>query len=271
MRIVANGISINYELIGSGRCLALIHGAGDNLHAWWKQVPAFSQHHRQRYRVLIYDVRGHGETELPEGELGTDVWAADLHALLKTLGIGEAILLGYSMGGGIALQCALEHPEMVKALILSNSAPGAPASQEAMREREARRQASIAAIQARGIEGLVDDRIPRVFSPGFAERDPETVERYKAVIRRNDPQAYLRVTGSMFRPGPPPDLGRVRCPTLVIVGEHDPFSGPEAARAVQQAIPGAQLVVFPTGHPSALEIPEAYNAAVLDFLKGAGL
>ena len=69
MKIKANNISINYEVAGSGEWLTLIHGAGDNLNAWYNQVPAFSQH----YQVLTYDVRGHGQTELPEGELTTEL------------------------------------------------------------------------------------------------------------------------------------------------------------------------------------------------------
>ena len=95
MKIQANGISMNYELGGSGRYFTLIHGAGDNLNAWYNQVPAFSQH----YRVLTYDVRGHGQTELPEVELTMELWVDDLYALLKALNINETVLLGFSMGG----------------------------------------------------------------------------------------------------------------------------------------------------------------------------
>ena len=117
MKIKANGISMNYELSGSGRCFTLIHGAGDNLNAWYNQVPVFSQH----YRVLTYDVRGHGQTELPEVELSAELWVEDLRALLEALNISEIILLGYSMGGAIALEFALTHSKMVTALILSNT------------------------------------------------------------------------------------------------------------------------------------------------------
>ena len=94
MKIIANGISMNYELIGSGKCLTLIHGAGDNLNAWFNQVPAFSQ----RYRVLTYDVRGHGQTEMTEEELTTELWVDDLYALLKGLNVSQTFLLGHSMG-----------------------------------------------------------------------------------------------------------------------------------------------------------------------------
>jgi len=267
MKIEANGISMNYELNGSGRCFTLIHGAGDNLNAWYNQVPAFSQH----YRVLTYDVRGHGQTELPEGELTTELWVEDLHALLKALDINETILLGYSMGGAIALEFTLTHPEMVKCLILSNSAGAARRTEEEMREMEARRQAQIEAIKKEGMEAVVKDRLSRTFSPGFVEKSPETVERYRAILLQNDPAGYLRVMQRMGRPTTPPDLSKVTCSTLINAGEHDPFSGPAAAKATQEAIPGSQLKVFPTGHPTALELPQEYNETVLKFLAEMGL
>ena len=83
MKITANGISMNYELNGSGRNLTLIHGGGDNLNAWYNQVPVFSK----RYQVLTYDVRGHGQTELPTGPIDKGLWVEDLYALLKALRI----------------------------------------------------------------------------------------------------------------------------------------------------------------------------------------
>ncbi len=269
MKVKANGISMNYELTGSGRCLTLIHGAGGNLNSWYNQVPAFSR----RYQVLTYDVRGHGQTELPEGELTTELWVEDLYTLLKALNISETILLGHSMGGGIALRFTLTHPEKVKALILSSSGGGgAPRrSEEEMHQMAARRQAQIEAIKKEGMEAVVKDRISRTFSPGFAEKNPETVERYKSVLLQNDPKGYLRVMQRMMRPTTPPDLSKITCPTLIIAGEYDPYSGPVAAKATQESIRGSQLKVFPTGHPTALEQPREYNETVLRFLTGLGL
>ncbi len=267
MKIEANGISMEYELSGSGRCFTLIHGAGDNLNAWYNQVPAFSQ----RYQVLTYDVRGHGQTELPEGELTTELWVEDLYALLKVLNVSETILLGYSMGGAIALEFTIAHPKMVKALILSNSAGTARRSEEEMRQMEANRQAQIEAIKKEGMEAVVKDRLSRIFSPGFVEKNPKTVERYKSILLQNDPEGYLRVMQRMGRPATPPDLSKITCPTLIIAGKHDPFSGPAAARVTQEAIRGSQLKIFPTGHPTALEQPQEYNETVLRFLAEVGL
>src|SRR4030042_4819180 len=149
MRIVANGISGNYEVAGSGKGLVLIHGMGDNLGAWYNQVPVFSQ----RYQVLTYDVRGHGQTEAPEGEYSTDVWMEDLHGLLEALKIKQAFVLGYSMGGMIALNHALRYPEMVEALIMANSGGARPPamSEEAMREAAERRRTMMERVEKEGL------------------------------------------------------------------------------------------------------------------------
>ncbi len=263
MKIMANGISMNYELVGSGKCLTLIHGAGDNLNAWFNQVPAFSQH----YRVLTYDVRGHGQTELPEGELTTELWVDDLYAILKALNISETFLLGHSMGGAIARQFTLTHPEMVKALVLSNSGGAARPSEEDVRQREARLQAQIETIKKAGMEAVIKDRFSLILSPGFAEKNPETAERYKSVFLQNEPERYLRMMQRMGRFSVRSDLSKITCPTLVIGGEYD-FGGPAAVKTTQEAIRGSQLKVFPTGHVPAIEVPREYNETVLTFLTG---
>jgi 3-oxoadipate enol-lactonase len=263
MKIIANGISMNYEVVGSGKCLTLIHGAGDNINAWFNQVPAFSQ----RYRVLTYDVRGHGQTEMTEEELTTELWVDDLYALLKGLNVSETFLLGHSMGGAIALQFTLTHPKMVKALILSNSGGARGSSEKEMRKMAAIHQAQIEAIKEEGMKAVVKDRFSRMFSPGFVEKHPEVAERYKSVLLQNKPEGYLRVMQRMGRPSTSPDLSKISCPTLVIGGEYD-FGGPSAAKATQEAIPGSQLKVFPTGHAPAIEVPREYNETVLTFLAG---
>lgn len=270
MRIEANGIFMNYEVAGSGKWLLLIHGMGDNLGAWYNQVPVFSQ----RYRVLTYDVRGHGQTEAPEGEYSTDVWAQDLHGLLGALEIERAYVLGYSMGGMVAVNLALQHPEMVEALILANSggARRPTMSEEQMRQMAEQRRMRMERVEREGLAATMDESTAMMFSPGFPERNKEAFERYKAVRLKNDPQSYLRMMrsmGTMFG-GAPPDLSKIQCPTLIIGGEHDGLMGAEGAKATQQAIAGSQLKIMPTGHASAIEQPEEFNKAVMDFLAGLG-
>jgi len=263
MRIKANGISMNYAVTGNGRWLTLIHGAGDNLEAWWNQIPAFSRH----YRVLTYDVRGYGQTETPSGEYTTDILVQDLHELLKALGIRETYVLGYSMGGRLAVGIALSHPEMVRALIMANSGV-APIQrdEEQMKEMMRMREQRMKTVEEQGLEPIMDESTAMVFSPGWPEKNREVFEHYKRTRLKNDPKAYLTAMRAMVWGAPPPDVSGLKCPTLIIGGEKDGLMGAESARASQELMPGSQLKVMATGHASAIEKPEEFNSTVLEFL-----
>lgn len=260
MKTSANGIEQSYELAGQGTCLALIHGAGDNLHMWWEQVPVLSE----RFQVLTYDVRGFGETEFPESEMTMDLLADDLYELLRALDIDGAYVLGYSMGGRIGLQVALKHPEMVKALVLANSGVGAAPRRP---DAEERRRAMVSMLEAGDIEAISEQMAVSSFSPGFKERNPEQFQRYKDVKLRNDPSGFARLWGAMGT-ATPPALGDLACPVLIIAGDKDGYMPLEGARASQAAIPGSRLEVLPTGHAAAIEAPEDFNRIVAGFLEG---
>jgi len=265
MKIQANGISMNYEITGSGKWLTLIHGAGDNLEAWWNQVPVFAQH----YQVLTYDVRGYGQTETPEGEYSTDILVQDVYELLKALGIEETYVLGYSMGGRIAVGLVLSYPEVAKALILANSgvAPIQRNEQE-MQQMMKLRQQRMEIVEKQGLEPIMDESTNMVFSPGWPEKNQEAIDYYKKIRLENDPRAYLVAMKAMVWGAAPPDVSGIKCPTLIIGGEKDGLMGAESAKASQVLIPGSQLKVMATGHASAIEKPEEFNSTVLEFLAG---
>jgi len=259
-KLRANGILVNYELAGEGECLVLVHGAGDSLHLWDGQVPEFSR----RYRVLTYDIRGFGETELGEAEVDVSLLAADLRELLRAVGSDRAFVLGHSMGGRIALQFAIEQPEAVRALVLSSSGVGVGARPPGADER---RRQLIEALERGDLETAMEQMTASSFSPGLRERDPALFERYKRIKLANDPRAFARVWGAVMQ-APPPDVSRISCPVLIIAGERDAFMSVDMARAAQAAIAGSRLELLPTGHTPALEAPERFNRIVLDFLAG---
>jgi pimeloyl-ACP methyl ester carboxylesterase len=268
MKISANGLSMNYELNGSGRSMVLLHGGGDNLNAWYNQVPVFSK----KYQVLAYDIRGHGQTELPRGPINTTIWIQDLYALLNTLNIEETILVGHSLGGGIALNFILAHPTMAKALILSNSGlRPSPKSEEEKNQMEAFTKNNIERLKKEGLENDVEGRLKAMFSPGFAEENPDIADRYKSIFLQNRLEGYIRVVEAMGIPDASLDLSGITCPVLVIAGEHDPYVNPAAGESTQEAIPGAHLRILPTGHAPEMECPDEYNETVLDFLAKVGL
>lgn len=222
MKLPVRGTLVNYQVTGDGECLILIHGMGHSMDDWGLQVAAFSR----RYRVLTYDVRGHGQTGIGGVELSQELWLDDLCEFLKALKIGKAHVLGHSMGGGIAANLAVKHPEVVKALILSHGYGVGPFSEAEIENTKKRWEAQLATMD---------------------EKDD-----------------YRKVIIALMR-RMPPDFTKITCLTLIIVGQHEGPRGPDAGRRVQQMIAVSELKVLPTGHDSFLEQPAAYNATVLEF------
>jgi len=246
MKIKANGIEMNYELTGEGDCLVLIHGYTDNLNLWYNQVPALSGH----CKLLTYDVRGFGKTEVSGDAYSIGLFAEDLRALLEALDIGSACVLGYSMGGRIALEFALRFPEMTAGLVLANSGIGETPSQET----QERRQMMVEVLQQGDMEVMAELMTEASFSPGLKERNPTAFEKYKSIKMQNDPSEYLAimqvVVGSIDSPA---DFGSLACPTLVIAGDQDGFMSVSLGEAMRDAIPDAEMHVLPTGHAAAIE------------------
>jgi 2-succinyl-6-hydroxy-2,4-cyclohexadiene-1-carboxylate synthase len=267
MKINANGINMNYELTGEGRCLVLIHGFSDNLTMWYNQVPEFSK----QYQVLIYDVRGHGQTETPEGQFSMDLFADDLQALLEVLNIEKACVLGYSMGGRIGLEFAFKYPDRITGLVFANSGimgPDLQITEEQMKEMMERREEMMELFKTGDIETIADAMAERSLSPGLKDKKPGVFQKYKEVKLANDPKHYLSIMeGMMAAMATPPDLSQLKCPALIIAGEHDGFMSLDVVKSMEKAIKDATSTIFPTGHASAVEDPEGFNRAVFDFMK----
>ena len=259
MDVIANGIRTRYELRGQGPLLVLIHGAGDNLGMWYHQTPAFSA----RHKVLTYDVRGFGRTELPPGPYSIRILAEDLFALISALSLPPACVLGYSMGGRIGLELALAYPEAVCALVLANSGVLPRARTPELDER-ARRMQQL--FQQGDNEAIAQEMTLSAVSPGFGERDPGAFARYKAVKLQNDPRGLAAAMAALWGETSIPDLGSLKCPVLIIAGELDAYMDEAAAKTLQAAIPGSEMHLLPTGHASAIEAPERFNGVVLEFL-----
>jgi 3-oxoadipate enol-lactonase len=258
MQVKVNGTSVHYRIAGKGKNLVLIHGAGDNLEMWYNQVEAFSR----SYRVITYDVRGSGKTDISEGKYTVSLLVQDVYEFLNSIDVKEACILGYSMGGRIATQTAIEYPDLVKALILVGSSPDlTPLRPEAMQ----RSRAMLALLNRGDIKTFARMMTSEAFSPGFESSHNAEFMKYMNVKLKNKPDGIARI----MRLAPPestPDLGRIKCPVLLIAGENDWVMGPEQAKQAQKAINNTKLVVLPSGHASPIESPEKFNMAVLEFL-----
>jgi pimeloyl-ACP methyl ester carboxylesterase len=265
---IANEIQQCYEVSGNrGSWVTLVHGSGDNHEAWWLQVPTLAK----RFRVLTYDVRGHGETETPADKpIDQATFVEDLRGLLDKLKIGKTAVIGYSMGGGIARNFAATHPDRVWGVVLSNGGrldPPPDPSREA--EMAKMREGRIAGIREGGMESVFDGWLTNVYTPEFAEARPEIVAQHRRIMTANDPEKYSRtMSGAMS--SSKVDLNRLTSPTLIIVGAGDEYTGPDAGRELAAALPrqaNAQVNVFPTRHGSPFERHEEYNQTLIDFLE----
>jgi 3-oxoadipate enol-lactonase len=260
MIVKTNDISINCEIIGEGENLILIHGAFDNLKMWYHQIPAFSKY----YRVITYDVRGHGRTESPESDYSISLFSEDLYHFMKAMGVEKSYFLGFSMGGRIALNLAIDHPEMVKALILANSPMGLNPNAS---ESEERRLVWQEIIRKGDSETFIELLTQNAFSSNYEKKNPTEFEKYRKIKLRNDPGTFARVMEALSALAIPPDFSKIRCPVLLIVGTHDIYMGVDQGKLAQKAISGSELVVLPSGHASAIEIPDKFNAAALEFIR----
>jgi 3-oxoadipate enol-lactonase len=255
----ANGIEIHYVLEGPSGApvVTLSHSLATHLGMWEPQVAALAS----RYRLLRYDTRGHGSTEVSPGPYTLEQLARDALALLDALGIERTHWLGLSMGGMIGQVLALHAPERLRSLILADTTSRIPAEAKPLWEERIR------TAETRGMEPLVEPTLGRWFTPGFRQRRPEVVARVAAMIRGTDPRGYVGCCHAIAALDLTDRLGAVRLPTLVIVGAEDQGTPVAAAETIHRAIAGSELRVIPdAAHLANLEQPEVFTEAVQGFL-----
>ena len=248
---------------GPGPVVILLHGFPLNKAMWDDQLSGIGA----TYRVIAPDLRGFGESPVPEGVYTMDAMADDVVELLETLEImGPVVVGGLSMGGYVALSLAARYPTRVKALILMDTRAGAD-TPEAAQGREATARAVLAADSAATVAGSM---LSRIFAKMTLEQHPERVEPMKAIMEQTAPQGVAgALRGMASRPDRRGDLPKIAVPTLVLVGEEDILTPPAEAKAMADAIPNARLEVIPkAAHMAPYENPAAVNAAILGFLKG---
>lgn len=245
-RIDVGGHALGVRLLGEGeRTFVCLHGLVDTMDVWSRLAP----HLATRGRVVLLDQRGHGVSDAPEGPYRREDLAVDVVAVLQRLGMDQAILVGHSMGGIVAMTAALAWPERISGLLLLGTASQCHAKVARFYERVA------VAAETEGKAGLV-----RTI---FGAEDRRSVT--------GNPRGIAHVTRALksLHDDPlTPKLVRVRCPVLVMVGEKDPMS-PKASQILHKAISGATLEILPQrGHWLHLEAPEEVVAATDRWLSG---
>lgn len=241
--------------------VTLSHPLGAALEIWDDHVPALSR----RYRVLRYDTRGHGGSEVPPGPYTLEQMAGDVVALHDSLGIGRSHVVGMSMGGLVAMALALARPERVQSLVLCDTtACYGPGLRGMWEER-------IRVAETQGMtEDLVESTMAIWFSPAFLDAGKARVDRVRAMLRNTDPRGYAAAIRAIGFVDLTDRIGAIRCPALVVVGEDDPGTTPAMARVIAERIPGARLHVLPGGrHAAIVERAEEFNRLLIEFLERA--
>jgi 3-oxoadipate enol-lactonase len=260
VRVSANGIGVHYTLNGpaSAALVVLSHSLATNLSMWDPQAEALAADRR----VLRYDTRGHGGTDVVAGPYTLGALAEDAFALLEALGVPRVHFVGLSMGGMIGQLLALQHPEKLRSLVLCDTTSRIPPEARATWDERIR------TAETQGMEPHVEPTIGRWFTAPFLARRPSVVDAVRGMIRATDARGYASCCHAIKALDLTDRLSAIRVPTLVVVGQDDVGTPVAASRAIHERIPGSKLVVIPSAsHLSNLEQPEAFNEALLSFLR----
>jgi 3-oxoadipate enol-lactonase/4-carboxymuconolactone decarboxylase len=253
--VSVNNTRLFYRLEGRSDqpVLVLSHSLGCDHSMWAPQMPDLLDH----FQVLRFDTRGHGASDVPSGDYTMDQLGQDVLGLLDALKISQAVFCGLSMGGATGQWLALNAPQRLSALILTNTSPkfGTPDLWNARRK----------SVLHGGMPAVVDAVMQRFFSP--ESQAASIAQSTRAILLGTDPKGYAACCAALrdadFRPG----LARISVPTLVIGSERDPSTPWEGHGSVlAKDIPNAQALRLDTAHLSNLEQPRSFTAALLDFL-----
>jgi pimeloyl-ACP methyl ester carboxylesterase len=251
-----------YDLTGPADApvVVLIHGLGLTRDSTWAAItPPLAK----EFRVLRYDLCGHGETALPQGRVDLTLLSVQLIALMDALEVERAALVGFSLGGMINRRCAMDHPDRVSALAILN----APHDRGEERQRIVEAQARAAA--AGGPAANLDQTLARWFTEGFRRHHAENVAQIRDIVLANDPENYAahrQVLAEGVKELTAPVIP-IRHPTLVMTCARDSGSTPAMANAIAREIPDAEAIIVPDlQHLGLIEAPDIFADILLGYL-----
>ena len=270
--------SLYYTVNGLGPPLILLHSAWAT-NEWWRwQIPALSRH----YRTYALDVRGHGKSSPLEKVYSVEGFSRDLEIFLRKLELEATVLLGWSLGGIIAMQYCLDHPSHVKALVLIAT--------QGHKNPRLKPRFILNFFQAQ-LSLLMDFTQPRKYDRG-SQRFPsqsnlvlekqvrnmlspqtprEALDWIIADITNNPRTAYWEVIRSVWNWEAGEKLKQIKVPTLILVGDRDSLTPPQISHRLHGSIPNSKLIIVKNAsHYVVLEHPEFVNTEILDFLKDIG-
>jgi pimeloyl-ACP methyl ester carboxylesterase len=244
-----------------GLPIVFLHGFPFNHTMWDAQVKAISG----KYRAISYDIRGHGMSDIGEGQYTIEGHVDDLFELLKALEIAKPVIVGLSMGGYIALRAIEREPDRFRGAVLCDTRSEADGN-----EAKIRRAATVRSVKRIGSEAFAREFVKAIFAPESFSTRTEAVDFIRTIISRTPP---LSIAGTQLalaaRTDTSDGLGSIAFPTLILVGEHDKTTPPEASEAMHRRITGSTMHIVPNAaHMSNLENPVFFNSRLVEFLDG---
>jgi 3-oxoadipate enol-lactonase len=257
MKAKVNGIETNYEIHGAEGApwLTFSHSLACSLRMWDGQVAAF----KDSFRILVYDTRGHGESEAPKGPYTLDTLAEDLRALLEELDIKRTHFVGLSMGGMIGQVLVLTDPGLFERVVLADT--GHTQTPETRKQWEER----ISTAETKGMQPLVQPTLERWFTEPFRKSKPEVIKKIADLIQRTPVPGYVGCCHAISKLNTTARLKEIKRPVLAIAGEQD--AAAPGTRYIGENVPGAKLVMIPqAAHIANIEQAEIFNRALREFL-----
>jgi 3-oxoadipate enol-lactonase len=255
--IQANGINIAYRLDGPANApvVVLSNSLMSSLAMWDDTLPALSD----KYRVLRYDTRGHGQTQVTPGPYSIASLAQDLISLLDALNIAKAHFVGLSMGGMICQYVGANHPERVLSLGLCDTASEMP-PRSLWEDR-------FATARKEGIAGLAEGTLKRWFVEGFAANAPDKIEIVRKMILGTSLDGYLGCASAVRDMAQTTMLLKIKAPTLILVGAQDPACTVDQATVLHRMITQSKMFIIDNAaHLANIEQPHAFNQILREFL-----
>jgi 3-oxoadipate enol-lactonase len=254
-RVLAGG-TVNAAQSGRGPALFLFHSLLSDRASFDAVVPKLSQ----SFRVVVPELPGFGGSQAVRGGLAA---VADrmAQAVREAAGGDETIVLGNGYGGFVALQMAIRHPGIASKFILADC--GAAFSEQG---RQAFRNMA-AASQAKGLSAITDVAMRRLFAPEFQEAHPDLMRDRREAFLRTDAEVFQAACAALAELDLRPDLGQVKVPVLVLVGEHDEATPPPMSHELAALLPNARLkTLLGCAHVPQLQSPDLFLDAIGDFL-----
>ncbi|MBL4646394.1 MAG: 3-oxoadipate enol-lactonase [Rhizobiales bacterium] len=252
-------VTINTKVDGKEGApwLVLSNSLGATFDMWNPQIPFLTK----KYRVLRYDTRGHGGSDTPAGPYSFADLTADVIGLMDRFDIKKTSFMGLSMGGGIGIGLALEHPDRIERIICADGrcVMSEPA-QAAWDER-------IARVEKGGLETIVESSLAAWLTPEWHSAHPDQLLDVAKMILSNDPKGYIACCHAIKNIDYYRHLGDIKVPVLYVGGDQDMGAPPEVMQDMADVTPGASFNLVEGGaHVANLNVPEAFNAATKEFL-----